>query len=145
MNASRVDQPRTSPVAFLTKTARSAASPAATVAIELLLLVLAAGQNEVLDLLLAVEIDDDPEQLTLFVRAAGVDAERVAEAVRPPRLVDVTVQGEPRLIALDHLPHGLRADRDGGAARVLERHVLGQLRRLVEPGVVGRAVQVEDR
>jgi hypothetical protein len=34
MNASRVDQPRTSPVAFLTKTARSAASPDATVAIE---------------------------------------------------------------------------------------------------------------
>src|SRR5829696_7693350 len=117
MNASRVDQPRTSPVALRTKTARSAASPApgATVAIwcssPRRFGALAAGQHEVLDLLLfAVEIDDDPQQLTLLVRAPRIDAQRAAEPVRAARLVDVAMQRERRLMALDRLPDGGRAD-----------------------------------
>src|ERR1051325_317497 len=96
MNASRVDHPRTSPVALRTNTARSTSpAPDATVAMLVLLQVasraggvLAAGQHEVLHLLLAVEIDDDPEQLPLLVAAPRVDAERLPQPMCPARLVD---------------------------------------------------------
>src|SRR3954447_22164168 len=119
MNASRVDHPRTSPVALRTNTVRSTSpEPDATVAMLLLLRlfrgpagVLAAGQHEVLHLLLAVEIDDDPEQLPLLVAAPRVDAQRLPEPVCPARLVDVPVQRERRLVALDHCAHRGRADR----------------------------------
>src|ERR1044072_4352737 len=97
MNASRVDHPRTSPVALRTNTARSTSpEPDATVAMLVLLQVassaggvLAAGQHEVLHLLLAVEIDDDAEQLSLLVTAPRVDAEGLPEPMRPARLLDV--------------------------------------------------------
>src|SRR5215217_3829768 len=147
MNASRVDHPRTSPVALRTNTARSTASPPdATVAMLDSSSSSPTGQDEVLHfLLLAVEVDHDPEQLTLFVRAPRVDAQRLAEPVRAARLVDVAVQGERRLVALDHAAHGGRADGHGRPAGVLEAHVRRQLRRIVEPGVVRRAVQAEDR
>src|ERR1044072_6607738 len=102
MNASRVDHPRTRPVALRTKTARSTESPDATVAMPLLL---AAGQNEVLDLLLAFEVDDDPEQLTLLVTAPRVDAKRLPEPMCSARFVDVPVQRERGLVALDHVTH----------------------------------------
>src|SRR5215217_2403146 len=103
MNASRVDHPRTSPVALRTNTARSTASPPdATVAMLDSSSSSPTGQDEVLHfLLLAVEVDHDPEQLTLFVRAPRVDAQRLAEPVRAARLVDVAVQGERRLVALE--------------------------------------------
>src|SRR5919197_5548481 len=102
MNASRVDQPRTRPVALRTKTARSAASPAPAVTEAILTLssssggVLAARQYEVLHLLLALDVDHRPEQLTLLVGAAGIHAERLPEPVRAARLVDVAVQSERR-------------------------------------------------
>src|SRR4051794_17109853 len=103
MNASRVDHPRTRPVALRTKTARSAESPAPVAIVAMLAppplvatdrpaLVLAAGQHEVLHLLLAVEIDDDPEQLSLLIGAPRVDAQRPSQPVRPACLVDVSVQ-----------------------------------------------------
>src|SRR3954468_23726923 len=125
MNASRVDQPRTRPVALRTNTARSAESaPAATEAIRpsppLLGGVLPARQHEVLHLLLALDVDDRPEQLTLCVGAAGVDAERLPEPVGAARLVDVPVQRERGLVALDHLADRRRADRHGRATGVLE-------------------------
>src|SRR6266536_5503725 len=117
MNASRTDQPRTSPVALRTKTACSAPSPpAATDAISLTSSsgCLTARQHEPLDLLLAVHVYDRPEKLPLLVGAAGVDAQRLPEPVSAAGLVDVAVQRERRLVALDRLPHRRRAHRDRG-------------------------------
>src|SRR4051794_37007353 len=116
MNASRVDHPRTRPVALRTNTARSAAAspgPAATEAIlpsppSLLGGVLAARQHEVLHLLLALDVDHRAQQLALLVGRAGVDAERLPEPVSAAGLVNVAVQRERRLVALDHRAHGRR-------------------------------------
>src|SRR5919197_1587705 len=142
MNASRTDQPRTSPVAFRTKSVRSSyGRPPAMVVIAPLL---TARQDELLDLLLAVELDDGAEELALLVRAPRVVAERVAEPRRPAGLVDVPVQREARLELLDHLTDGGRADGPRRPTGVLEVHVGGELRRLVELGVVRRAVQRVD-
>ena len=55
------------------------------------------------------------------------------------------VQSERGLELLDRLPHGGRADRLGRVARVLQPHVLGELRRVVQPGAVRGAVEAEDR
>src|SRR5947209_19921565 len=115
MNASRTDQPRTKPVALRTKTARSSNGlPApATVAIyvkpplaseppkpRIGAAPLAARQYEFLDLLSTLDVDHCPEQLSLLVRASGIDAERPSKPLRPPRFVDVTVQRKRRLVAL---------------------------------------------
>src|SRR5919204_1766917 len=121
MNASRTDQPRTSPVALRTKTWRSSPSPpAATDAISPSSGCLTARQHEPLDLLLAVHLDDGAQQLPLLVRAAGVDAQRLPQPARPARLVDVPVQRERRLVALDRLAHRGRPARHGRAPRILE-------------------------
>src|SRR5439155_9256644 len=106
---------------------------------------LSAREDEARDLLLAVEVHDGAEQLALLVRAARVDAESSTDAGGALRLVDVAVEPEARLVLLDRGAHGGRADGDGGAPRLLERHVLRQLRSVVEPGAVRRAVQAEDR
>src|SRR6266487_848674 len=148
MNASRTDQPRTRPVALRTKTACSTPSPpAATDAISPTSSsgCLTARQHEPLDLLLAVHLYYPTEKLPLLVGAAGVDAQRLPEPVRAAGLVDVAVQRERRLVALDRLAHGRRPDGDRGAPRVLEVHLGGELRRIVEAGPVRRAVQAEDR
>src|SRR3954454_1018612 len=105
---------------------------------------LSARQNEPLDLLLAVEVDDRPEELPLFIRAPGVDAERAAEPRRAARLVDVAVQRQRRLQRLDRLPDGGRAGGDGRMARVAQIHLGRQLRRVVEARAIGRAVEAED-
>src|SRR5579862_281951 len=159
MNASRTDQPRTSPVALRTKTARSSNGvpvPGAIVAIcgypssvEHRLTItarrLAARQNELLDLFSALDVDHRTEQLALFIGAARVDAKGSAESLGPPRLVDVAVQRERRLVALDRVADRGRADRLDGMAGVLEIHLLRQLRSVVKPGAIGRTVQAEDR
>src|SRR5919205_312112 len=110
MNASCTDQPRTRPVAFRTKSDRSSygRSPAVVVAMQFLL---SAGEQEALDLLLAVEIDDGPEEIALLVGAPGVDAKRPPDAGRSLALVDVTVERQRRLEIFDRLTDGRRADR----------------------------------
>src|SRR5215471_10533778 len=45
------------------------------------------------------------------VVAAGVDAQGPADLLRRPGLVDVAVQPDRRLVALDGLPHRVAADR----------------------------------
>src|SRR5712691_8435036 len=143
MNASRTDQPRTSPVAFLTKRARSSYAPApAAVAMNLLL---SAREHEALDLLAALEVDDGAEKLALLVRAPRVYAERSAEAGGAARLVNVAMQRERRLELLDRRAHGGRADRPRRAAGLLEAHVGRQLGRVVQLRSVRRAVEAEDR
>src|SRR4029078_752290 len=138
MNASPTDQPRTRPVAFRTKSDRSSYAPAVVVAMQFLL---SAREQEALDLLLAVEVDDGPEEIALLVGAPGVDAERAPDPGRRLAFVDVTVEGQRRLEIFDGLADGRRADRLRRAAGVLQLHVLGEVRRLVEPWVVGRAVE----
>src|SRR5919204_6856047 len=107
MKASRTDHPRTSPVALRTNSDCSPAD-AATVAIDPPprdRAGLAARQHEFLHLLLAVHVNHRPEQLALFVGAARVDAQRLAEACCAPRLVDVAVERQRGLVLLDRLPH----------------------------------------
>src|SRR6266536_622565 len=106
---------------------------------------LSAREDEALDLLLAVEVDDRTEQLALLVRAARVYAESSTDARGALRLVDVTVEAEAGLMLFDRGAHRGRADRDSGAPRLLELHVLRQLRSVVESRLVRRTVQAEDR
>src|SRR4051794_28753946 len=118
MNASRTDHPRTRPVALRTKSDCSPGcpAPAATVAIPDYLLELrisAACQNELLDLLLAVDVDHGTEQLALLVRAAGVDAQGLPEPRCAARLVDVAVQRQRRLVLLDRLAYSGGPHRHG--------------------------------
>src|SRR5690242_20780484 len=110
MNASCNDQPRTRPVAFRTNSERSSygGSPAI---VAMQLPSLSASEQEPLDLLLAVQVHDRSEQIALLVRAAGINAERSADTAVAPRLVDVAVQRERRLMLLDRLAHRRRADR----------------------------------
>src|SRR3954453_2903415 len=148
MNASRTAQPRTRPVALRTKSDRSSYAPAsaATSAVDIeKSSSLTARQNEALDLLLAVEVDDRSQQLPLLVGAPRVDAQRAAQPGRAARLVDVAVQRQRRLQALDRLAHRRRARGDRRVPRVGQVHLRGQLRRVVQAGAVGRAVQAEDR
>src|SRR3954464_3190208 len=148
MNASRTAQPRTRPVALRTKSDRSSYAPAsaATSAVDIeKSSSLTARQNEALDLLLAVEVDDRSQQLPLLVGAPRVDAQRAAQPGRAARLVDVAMQRQRRLQALDRLAHRGRAGRDRGMARVAQVHVDGQLVRVVEAGAVRGAVQAQDR
>src|SRR5579875_144214 len=95
----------------------------------------------------AVEVDDHTVDDTLSVGAAWIEAQRAADSRRVSRLVDVTVQTEERLVALDHGADGARADGhdDLIAAPVHDAEVVGELRRHVESGVEWRAVEVEDR
>src|ERR671910_1647264 len=132
MNASRTAQPRTSPVAFRANSEGSVNSSALPAALSIPLL-LSAGQHEPFDLLAALEIDDGPEQLPLFVRAPWIDGKRFADPRVPARLMDVAVERQGRLVLLERLADGGRTERHRPPSRVLEPHVLGQLRRLVEP------------
>src|SRR5215211_1776645 len=144
MNASLTDQPRTSPVAFRTKSDRSSygLSPAVVVAMQFLL---SAREQEALDFLLAVEVDDGPEEITLLVGAPGIDAERPADPGGRLALVDVAVEGQRRLEIFDGLADGGRADGFRRATRIPQVHLFGQLRGFVQARVVGRAVEAEDR
>ena len=94
---------------------------------------LSACEQEPLDLLLAVQVDHRAEQVALLVLTAGINAERSADAAVAAGLVDVAVHRERRLVLLDRLAHGGRADRLHGAAGVLQHHVGRQLGRVVEP------------
>src|ERR1044071_4485793 len=134
MNASWTDHPRTRPVAFRTKSDRSwcGRSPA-VVAMQFLL---SAGEQEALDLLLAVEVDDCPEEISLLVGAPGVDAKGAPDPGRRFAFVDVAVERQRRLEIFDGLPDGGGADRLRRPAGVLELHVLGEVGRLVEARVV---------
>src|SRR5579884_3703159 len=158
MNASRTDQPRTSPVALRTNIACSNGAPVCAVpsiAISVIpflsrfglsaapdggaLSALAAREYEALDLLLAVEIDHRAEQLTLLIGTARVDAQRPSEAPGGAALMDVAVQRQRRLVALDRVAHSRRADRLDRVAGVLQVHLLDPLGQL---GLVLLAVGV---
>src|ERR1700748_2321885 len=99
---------------------------------------LSACEQEPLDLLLAVQIDDRPEQVSLLVGAAGINAEGSADTCVAASLVDVPVERERGLVLLDHLPHGGRADRLHGTTCVLEHPVLRQFGGIVQPRAVRR-------
>src|SRR6478736_5486442 len=105
MKASKTDHPFTRPVALRTNIVRSTGMSALAKAPPFL----AGRQHETLDLL-AVELDQCAKELALLVGAPRIDAERVADAGVPARLVDVAVQRErgPRL--LDRRTHRLGAD-----------------------------------
>src|SRR5512133_87550 len=98
MNASKTDHPFTRPVALRTNIVRSTGMSALAKAPPFL----AGCQHELLDLL-AVELDQRAQQLSLLVRAPGVDAEGVADAGVAAGFVDVPVQRECGLGLLDRL------------------------------------------
>src|SRR5918995_2933533 len=75
-------------------------------------LLLSAGEHELLDPLFAVEIDDRPEQLSLLVGTPRVDTKRVADARVAARFVNMSVQGQRRLMLLDRGAHRLRPARN---------------------------------
>src|SRR5215207_683942 len=140
---SNTDHPLRRPVAFLWNR-----SPEPESAVELLamyLLLLSAGEYEPLDLLAAVQVDDSAEQLSLLVRAARVDAQRVPDAGVALGLVNVPVQRQGGLSFFYGLSDGLGADRYDRAPAVLGSHVLVYFGGVVESGFIGRTVEVVDR
>src|SRR5829696_8981751 len=137
MKPSHTDQPRKSPVAFLWK---RSSDPAALFAICFLSVRLSAGQHEPLDLLAAVQVHHRPEQLSLLVGTARIDAQRASDAGVALRLVDVTVQPQSRLPLLNRIPHRRRSDGHDRTPPVLGAHVLVYLGGVVEARAVGWAV-----
>ena len=91
--------------------------------------------------------DHDPVQAAGVVLGPRVERERPADSDLAFRFVDVTVQCEERLELLDQLSHRVAADRlhHRLPAAVPGRQVRLQIGPGVEPAVVGRNVQVEDR
>src|SRR5215211_725101 len=143
MNPSSTDHPLRRPVAFLWNR-----SPAPESAVELLainLLLLSAGQHEPLDFLAAVQVHHRPEQLSLLVGTAWVDAQRAPDAGIALRLVDVTVQRQGRLSLLYRIPHRRRSTRYDRTPAVLGAHVLVYLGGVVKSRTVGWTVEVVDR
>src|SRR5215217_8388997 len=142
MKPSHTDQPRKSPVAFLWK---SSSDPAAALfAICFLSVRLSAGQHEPLDFLAAVQVHHRPEQLSLLVGTAGIDAQRAPDASVPLGLVDVPVQRQSRLSLLYRIPDRCRSDGHDRTPTVLGAHVLVYLGSVVEARAVGRTVEVVD-
>src|SRR5829696_5940276 len=141
MKPSHTDQPRKSPVAFLWK---RSSDPAALFAICFLSVRLSAGQHEPLDLLAAVKVHHSPEQLSLLVGTARVDAQRASDAGVPLGLVDVSVQRQGRLSLLYRIPHRRRSNRYDRTPTVLGAHVLVYLGGVVESRTVGWTVEVVD-
>src|SRR5919107_6184807 len=137
MKPSHTDQPRKSPVAFRWK--RSSDPAAALFAICFLSVGLSAGQHEPLDSLAAVQVHHRPEQLSLLVGTARIDAQRASDAGVPLGLVDVSVQRQGRLSLLYRIPHRRRSDRYDRTPAVFGAHVLVYLGSVVEPRLVGRA------
>src|SRR5438105_9171482 len=76
-----------------------------------------------LDALLGIEVDDRGHQHALLIGAAGVDRQRLAERHRSLAFVDVAVQRQERLIAVDGGTHGLGPDGAPGAPPVHELEV----------------------
>src|SRR5215213_8695703 len=142
MKPSQTDQPRNSPVAFLWK---RSSDPAALFAICFLSVRLSAGQNEPLDFLAAVQVHHRPEQLSLLVGTARIDAQRASDAGVPLGLVDVSVQRQGRLSLLYRIPHRRRSDRYDRTPAVLGAHVLVYLGGVVESRTIGWTVEVVDR
>src|SRR5438445_4338667 len=105
------------------------------------------GREEEVDIAAVVrEVHDRPAEDVGRVVAAGVEAHLLADLLRTPRFMDVAVQSDHQLILLDRIADSLAADRDdarpAAADHRLERLV--ELGREVEPGAVGRAVEVDD-
>src|SRR5215208_1697483 len=142
MKPSHTDQPRKSPVAFLWK--RSSDPAAALFAICFLSVRLSAGQHEPLDFLAAVQVHHRPEQLSLLVGTARIDAQRASDAGVPLSLVDVSVQSQGRLSLLYGIPHRRRSDRYDRTPAVFGAHVLVYLGGVVESRTVGWTVEVVD-
>src|SRR5215211_4747998 len=141
MKPSQTDQPRNSPVAFLWK---RSSDPAALFAICFLSVRLSAGQNEPLDFLSAIQVHHRPEQLSLLVGTARIDAQRASDAGVPLGLVDVPVQRQGRLSLLYRIPNRRRSDGYDGTPAVLGAHVLVYLGGVVEAGSVRRTVKIVD-
>src|SRR5215213_2137219 len=142
MKPSHTDQPRKSPVAFLWK--RSSDPAAALFAICFLSVRLSAGQHEPLDFLSAIQVHHCPEQLSLLVGTARIDAQRASDAGVALGLVDVSVQRQGRLSFLYRISYRRRSDGHDRTPAVLGAHVLIYLGGVVEARAVGRAMEVVD-
>src|SRR5262249_13290259 len=81
------------------------------------------------------------------VLAARVQAQTLADLLGAARLVDVAVQADGRLVALDGVADGPAADGDEARPAAVEHRpqVRVELGRRVEPRPVGWIVEVADR
>src|SRR5689334_23657596 len=97
--------------------------------------------------LLLVERDDDTAEHALAVLAPGVEGDRLADPSLTPRLVDVTVQAQHRLVRRDRVAHrgAAHARDDWRPALDHWAELRVELHGLVDGGVLRRHVQVEDR
>src|SRR5258708_15648073 len=95
----------------------------------------------------AFDRNDHALQEAFGVRAARIDGHGTADLPGCPRFVDMPVQGQDRLDALDELAH--RRAADWGERRLaaghLDFHVAGHRVGHVESGSGWRVVEVEDR
>src|SRR5215218_1478495 len=143
-NASNLDHPLTRPVALRRNSV--GASPIAAIntpsGSERRL---AVHQQVVPDLLLArVDVHDRRLQDALLVGAARVQRQRRPQPHRALALVDVAVQRQQRLEALDRVADRRGADRPQRLAARDVGEVLVEGGGGVQPGAVGRRVEVED-
>src|SRR5258708_9297632 len=97
-----------------------------------------------LDSFLGIELNDWRHKHSLLVRASRVDGERLSDLYGPFALVNVAVQGNERLVAFDRLAHRGGTHRSERSSTVKQPQVRVDRGRLVETGLEGRAVEVED-
>src|SRR3979411_3170406 len=123
MNASKVDQALTSPVALRRNSAGLCAAPIVVSAMLLPPPSSSVDQLIALDAFPGIELDDRSHEHSLLVRAAGIDRQRLAELHRTLALVDVAVQRQQRLVLLDRRSHRGRANRPKRPAAVQQLEV----------------------
>src|SRR6266571_1463380 len=70
------------------------------------------GQQEVEAGSVLGDVQDDPLQHAGGIVTAGIDAQGLPDLLHATRLVNVPVQPELRLVALDRVPDGMAADRN---------------------------------
>src|SRR4029077_13843997 len=107
MNASKVDQALTRPVAL--RRNRVGRAPALPIVVSAMFsspsLRLTVDELVALDSLLGVEVDDRRHEDPLLIGAAWIDGKRFAELHRALALVNVSMQREQWLVLIDRLAH----------------------------------------
>src|SRR5215472_15098681 len=108
---------------------------------------LARGELITLDPLPGIEFQQRALQDSVRVRTARIDAEGAADLHRAPGLMDMAVQGQHRLMALDRRPDGPRPDRLHEQPAALDDRLQRAVkhRSLVDGGPERRHVEVEHR
>src|SRR5258708_11203031 len=105
---------------------------------------LSVDQLVALDSFLGVELNDCPHKHSLLVRASRIDGERLSDLHGPLALVNVAVQRDQGLVAFDRRANRGGTHRSERASTVQQPQVRVDGGRLVETGLEGRAVEVED-